>query len=438
MSRKLRLLGPLLLLMAAAPGAVAQEVQVAALPEPDLFSAAARETGLGPDLWKGASPEALRDVIRLAQEARPSPAARALALRLLGSGAAAPGAAGRDAALAAGRLRALLALGDLAGAETAASRTPGLERSSALSAAAAELALLSDDTPRACQIAERLSEGRGEAYWLRLRAFCRLEAQDPGQAQLTFDLAQSQAPDPVFGRLMGARLRGAGGGPASLRNGLDLALSRRLGLDLAVAKPAPQVAVALAGAPASMAPVWRFTPETDPVSAALAQLAAGDLEAASQARSALVQDQIPGADALDLAILDAALGVARGRPDGPTLDRLVERAGVGETGERNRARAAAALVAAAGAPVSGEVYSAVLAAPGLEAKAPDARLYAMDLAADANAQGQAAALALLTALEAGETGPALGDRVQIVRTLRRVGLQADAAAFALEGLVGLR
>ena len=68
-----------------------------------------------------------------------------------------------------------------------------MDRSAELSRAAAEAALLAGDAARACRIAEALATGRGEAYWLRLRAFCQAEAGQGAQAQLTFDLAQTQA-----------------------------------------------------------------------------------------------------------------------------------------------------------------------------------------------------------------------------------------------------
>ncbi len=47
----------------AAASPAAAEVQVQALTAPDLFSAGARDTGLGPDLWKGASADLARQVI---------------------------------------------------------------------------------------------------------------------------------------------------------------------------------------------------------------------------------------------------------------------------------------------------------------------------------------------------------------------------------------
>src|SRR5262249_4677556 len=145
------------------------------------------------------------------------------------------------------------------------------DRSPDLSRQAAESALLAGDDARACEIAESLTVGRDDVYWLRLRAYCQAVGGRPDQAQLTFDLAQAQARDPVFARLMGAKLAGAGDpGPASLRNGLDYALSRSLGLDLAAATPAPEVAAVMSAAsPAE--PAWNIPPgDTDRLNAARA------------------------------------------------------------------------------------------------------------------------------------------------------------------------
>lgn len=234
-----------------ASAASAQPVEVVPLAAPDAFSTPGRETGLPSDLWRGASAETAAKVLPLLAAKPLSPAAARLARRVLATGARGPAGLGDDPALVGARASALIALGDPQAAAAILQRAPGVERSAALSQAAAESALLAGDDARACAIEERLGEGRGQPYWLRLRAYCHALAGETAQAQLTFDIAQAQARDAVFGRLMGAKLTGQAPGAPSLRNGLDLALSRRLGLDLAAAKPAPAVAAAL-------------TPEADP------------------------------------------------------------------------------------------------------------------------------------------------------------------------------
>ena len=113
--------------LAVAGTAAGQPVDVAPLAAPDAFSVAGRSTGLPADLWRGASAETARAVLpRLA--ARPlSPAAAALARRILATGA--PGPAGLQAGMAGLRANALLALGDAGAAAVILERAPGLERS---------------------------------------------------------------------------------------------------------------------------------------------------------------------------------------------------------------------------------------------------------------------------------------------------------------------
>lgn len=257
--------------------AAAQPVEVAPLTAPDLFSTGGRETGLPADLWRGASAETMRAVLPLLAAKPLSPAAAGLARRVLATGANGPEGAGRDPALAGARTSALIALGDLVAASAILSRTAGVERDAALSRAAAEAALMGGDDARACAVADALAVGRDDVYWLRLRAFCQDKAGQSASAQLTFDLAQAQARDAVFGRLMGAKLAGAGSpGAPSSRNGLDYALSRSLGLSPAPpAAPVEEVALSgLEGLPGFAQMVDRVGAAPDAKARARAQAAA--------------------------------------------------------------------------------------------------------------------------------------------------------------------
>jgi hypothetical protein len=421
----------------AAPAA-AQPVEVTPLAAPDLFSTAGRETGLPPELWQGTSSAIARAVLPVLAAKPLSPAAAALARRVLATGANGPAGAGRDSALAGARVAALIAQGDLKAGAAILSRTPGLDRDPDLSKAAAEAALLAQDTDRACGIADGLGVGRDDSYWLRLRAYCQARAGQLAAAQLTFDLAQAKASDPVYGRLMAVKLGGAAKpGAASLRNGLDYALSRDLGLDLAAAKPAPAVAAAMAGVDPGP-PTWTVEPGAGEARAALVALGAGDLARAQQIRAALTEDQPAGPTPLDLAVLDAALGVSAAKPDGPTLDRLIERGGVGEARARARAQAAALWLAALGAPMSEAARGELAGFAVPEGKGSAAHNLTLEMAADAKRIGETALLALWIAADAGPAGPAPADRARIIRALAAVGLEADARAFALEGLLALK
>jgi len=453
-----------------APPAPVQAQPLATL---DLFSAG-RDTGLGPDFWKGSSAAIARSVIPTLAQSPLSPAAIGLARQVLANGATAPEGAGTDASLAAARARALLALGDAPAVDSIVERTPNLAGDAALSQLAAEAALITDQPDKACRVSDQLAVDRGGAYWLRLRTYCQARAGKP-EAQLTFSLAQQQGADPDFIRLMGVVLAGAGDpGRASLRDGLDAPLPiaehvRALPpAPPAAPPPAPGAAVpappppppplseadVLAALRAAKGPAAYLAAAEDqaaaidalvqakaslanPVQLASAALYAGDLSTAQAIRASLTQDQIPGASAADLAVLDAALAAAAGKPDPQTLDRLVERAGVGEASALARARAAAAIFA----PVSGPVGPAERAALagfdlGREQASAGQRL-ALGLAVDAKARGDVALLSLVIAQAGGAAGPSAGDRAQLERALDEVGLAQAARALAVEGLVGL-
>jgi hypothetical protein len=436
MSRKLTVLTLGAFLIGAVPALAQPAVEVTPLAAPDYFANAGRDTGLPPDLWRGASVETARTVLPLLAAKPLSPAAGALARRVLATGADGPQGAGQDRDLAGARIAALIAQGAVKDAGVILSRTSGLEQSPALAQAGAEAALLAGEDERACAIAARLPTGREEIYWLRLRAYCQAREGQAAAAQLTFDLAQGVARDATYGRLMGVKLAGAGSpGAASLRNGLDYALSRSLGLDLAAATPAPAVAAALASAEPGVA-VWNIENGPGPLRAAMAAVAAGDLAGAQALRAGLTADATP---VNDLALLDALIAAASGKPDGPTLDRLVERGAVSDAKARGKMQNAAILLAALGAPMGpqarGEFAKFAAAEPG---KATVARGLALDLAGEARLMGETALLALWISADAGAAGPPIGDRARIVRALRLAGLEPDARAFAVEGLLAQR
>jgi hypothetical protein len=470
-----------------APSAPITETPVGAqaLAQLDLFSAG-RETGLGQDLWKGSSADIARTVIPTLRDAPLSPAAAALGRDLLATASIAPEGAGDDAALAAARASAVLALGDADGASDILDHTPAVSSSSALSQVAAEAALVTGRNDRACAVGDALAADRDGIYWLRLRAFCQALAGKTDIAQLTFTLANQQARDPYFARLMGAMLAGGtDAGDASLRNGLDYALSVQLKLDLTPAMPTasraiaqhlaslPAAPVLAGGAPPPPPPpppteadvltplraaanfsdyataakaarpaitqlVDLKTPLTAPVAIATAAIVASDLSDADRIRAGLTVDGAGGVDVLDVTILDATLAAARGQVDATLINRLIQLTQTGDSRERARAEAAAEMLAA----LSGALDPAVrgrLAAFDLPAgTGPAARLIAMDTAADGARKGETALLALWIAEADGSGGPSLDDRIRIERALVKAGLAANAQAFAVEGLAQLQ
>jgi len=478
-----------------APSPVITETPVGAqtLAQLDLFSAG-RETGLGQDLWKSSSADIARAVIPTLRDAPLSPAAAALGRDLLATASIAPEGAGNDAALAAARASAVLALGDAEGATDILDHTPGVSSSSALSQVAAEAALITGRNDRACAVGEALATDRDGIYWLRLRAFCQALAGKTDIAQLTYTLANQQVRDPYFARLMGALLAGGtDAGDASLRNGLDYALSVQLKLDLTPAMPAASRAIAqhlasLPAAPPAAAPVLAGgapvappppppppateadvlaplraaanfsdyatvakaekpaisqlvelkTPLTAPVALATAAIVANDLADADAIRAGLAVDGSGGVDVLDVTILDATLAAARGATDPSLINRLIQLTQTKDSRERARAEGAAELLAALSPSLDGPARARLAAFDLPAGTGPAARLIAMGAAADGARKGEAALLALWVAEADGTSGPSLDDRIRIERALARVGLGANAQAFAVEGLAQLQ
>lgn len=400
MSRRLALLVALIL-AGSAVSAAAQGVEVSTLAPPDAFTTPGRDTGLPATLWRGASVKTARTVLPLLAARTLSPAAAALARRVLATGAPGPQGAGSDPVLAGARASALLTQGDAKAAAAILIRAPGVDRSPDLARAGAESALLSGDDARACNVAEGLSSGREETYWLRLRAYCQAIGGHPDQAQLTFDLAQTQAKDVVYGRLMAAKLAGSGDpGPASLRGGLDYALSRSLGLDLSTAKPSAAVAAALS--------------------------------------SGVPVDAVVDVSALPAELAEVAQQLNAGRP--VTYGGFIGAMQTSATGPKGAARfqAIMLLLSVLETPATVEARDRLTQFVLPEGRAPLGRNLALDVAGDQKLMGEAALLALWTCADAGPAGPSVGDRVRIVRALHAVGLEADARAFVLEGLVGLK
>ena len=469
--------GSALVLAALLSSTAFAQVQVQSLAAPDLFSTPAGETGLAGDLWKDASPGIVRDVLpRLA--AKPlSPASAGLARRVLATGANAPAGIGDNPDLGAARATALIALGDAKGADTVLDRVPGVAGSPALSQAAAEAALITGADDKACRIGEALSVERGAAYWLRLRAFCQVLAGQNDAAQLTLGLALQQAKDPDYARLMGAAISGTPAGAANLRNGVNYALSRKLGLDLqaaaATASPALKPVLkptgdmtALAGgdltaaqtsdlaflrqakglaaftdaAKASLPSISALAradaPLEDPVLFVRAAVAAGDLATAQAIRGKLTGDTIPGATPTDLTLLDAALAAGDGRKDSQILDGLIERGA--QAGPKSPTQPAALILAALGGTMSPEARAQFASLDPGKSTASAARLTALDDAAAAGRKGEAALLALSVCADAGTAGPGPVDRARLVRALLRAGLEVDARALAVEGLLALQ
>ncbi len=393
-------------------------VQAAPLQAPDLFSAdAGRPTGLPSDLWRGASPELARTVIPMTAVKPMTPAAQAFAARLMSTSASAPEGLGSDADLAAQRINVVLSLGDPMGARVMLERTPGVRQSAALSQVAAEADLVLGREDEACSLGDNLAAGKDGPYFRRLRAYCLLKAGDKAGAQLAYDLTAEQAKDDIYKRLMGAAVSGSPptGQQPSLRNGLEYALSRRMGLDLAPAldRAWAPVATVVARDPTAPAPT----------------------QAAAAAQIARREADMSRAASLNPAVGAAAQSVAGG---GPLDPQLAERLAAAGSSGSQEAQQALALYAAAGAPGSGAVRAVFATFDIGQARASQAKLLELDAVSAAGDKGDTALLALWAMIDAGEAGPAPADRARIVRAINRAGFSEDARRYALEGLLALQ
>jgi len=470
-----------LVLFTPAFAAAQEEVKVKSLAAPDYFSGPVADTGMGADLWKDTAPDIMRDVLPKLAGSKPlSPAFAALARRMLSTGANGPAGVGDNVEMGAQRGLALIALGEAKGANAILDRATGAPGSAALSMASAEAALIAGDDDKACRVQDALTVDRGAAYWLRLRAFCQMKAGQADAAQLTFQLAQQQTKDVDYARLMGAALAGTAPGAASLKNGVNYALSRRLNLDIqspaAVASASPAlkplikprggdlsgvapgadltaaeasdiaflrqaktlpafVEAAQASAASIAALAAAGAPLQDPILMARAALAAGDVASAKTIRSHLVQDSIPGGGAADLAILDALIAAASGKVDNQVLGNLVARGASG--GSKSPAQAAAALLASLGGTLDADARAQFATFDLGKPAASAARTLLVEDAGAAKRKGEAGLLALSIAVDAGATGPLPVDRARLARALNRAGLAADARAIVVEGLLSL-
>ena len=185
-------------------------------------------------------------------------------------------------------------------------------------------------------------------------------------------------------KLAGAAIPGA----ASLRNGLDFALSRSLGLDLAAAKPAPAVAAALAGG--------------DPAEPAEWDVDRHGCRRWPAWRGAMVAGQTLPPGGVSALIAAAAEADAKSRSQG---------AGAGPAGRRPRPatwlRQDRASLAAFVVP---------------EGKAPAARSLALEDGRAPQADGRDGAAGALDLADAGTAGPSIADRARIVHALALAGL----------------
>ncbi len=234
LSRPLAIGAALAALTIAAPAALAQSaparIETEQLRELDAWtvSAMTRAQGaLAPDLWRNSDPAFLAGLFDRLPAAYESPAAQALARRVLLSGGEAPG--GEAAAAARKRFEAL---GKMGAADElaimAAGAGPALS-DPAIAQYAAQAELARGARPQACQRGRNINAGETPPpFILRLRAFCAATSGDRAAADLALDVARSAGAEDAW--YTGA-IAAAGGTPgarppaARYDNSLSTALS---------------------------------------------------------------------------------------------------------------------------------------------------------------------------------------------------------------------
>ncbi len=332
--------------------------------------------------------------------------------------------------MALSRARALLALGDAGAALSSAERLPNIGADPALAEVLAESALVLADDMKACRIEASMTAGRSDLYWLRLRAYCQAILGQSDAAQLSLTLANDAGRDAAYLRLMTAILVGGDPGPASVRNGVNLALSRRLGLKLSAEGAAAAIARAIRP-PLLDEPLLPEAVAADPLGSARRLAEQGEVSRARALRLTL-ETADSRWSGTDLALLDALIAAAGNNAASFDLASLTALQGQG-----GAPLTAALWMAALGSPTD-SVTRPILAAGERVRASPNAvNLLALSLAAEAGAVGETAVLAVAVAADGGAAGPVPSDRAAIIRALRRVGLDKAATAFAVEGLSGL-
>jgi hypothetical protein len=218
----------------------------------------------------------------------------------------------------------------------------------------------------------------------------------------------------------------------SLKESAVLALLKRAG------NAAEFQALARLSAPAIAQVMAAHPVLRDPVQFAAAAAAAGDVATAKAARAEVGQGGAAAPNPVDLAVLDGLIAAAASPPDPAAVDALGAIAAHADGASRARSAAALALLGGLGAPLSPQARFDVAGSDlGQGALAPG-RALALEQGADAGRIGDVALYVLAQAADAGAAGPSAGDRALLVRALARAHLDADARAYAVEGLVGVQ
>jgi len=144
---------------------------------------------LGTGLWKGTARRLVDTLMTGLPITAPSPVLRDLLSRLLLSPARVPeGSDDTDESLIEKRVRLLVAMSNLRGAEQLLNALPTQARTGALLEAESDMRLLAGDHARACNLAKREMPIRPTAYWQKVFVICQVIDGERDKAALSVSL----------------------------------------------------------------------------------------------------------------------------------------------------------------------------------------------------------------------------------------------------------
>ena len=179
--------------------ALAQSIETGQLGEAKAFDAGvidARTGGLDTALWQGTSAQtAVRLMKSLPLSSEKDLVQDMIEAVVLSAGVPPQGDTSEYDQI---RLKTVMAMGDKAALDNLASRNPDITRDPEVRT---DLALAGGDVTAACQIADNITEGRGEPHWAKLRAFCHMDREEISAAELTTELLKGSGyeDDSFFG-----------------------------------------------------------------------------------------------------------------------------------------------------------------------------------------------------------------------------------------------
>lgn len=155
--------------------------------------------GLDRSLWSRTSAAQAVDLLDSLPDQFSNPVARDLVRAVVLSGGTPPQGES-DPTFGATRMEAIFNLADMTAAQEIIRRSD-LSQDQQLQA---DMALLAGNDDGACSQSDSIVDGRGEDYWMRLRAYCHILRDEKPAAELTADLLKQKGyQDPAFYSLIG-------------------------------------------------------------------------------------------------------------------------------------------------------------------------------------------------------------------------------------------